>query len=235
MRLSAAYMTVYNVAQSIGWLVRSSCLACICRQRRFSRRRSLTLAHAIAIARQLVVRRTLAGDAVLPLVQALVAAAALLETVHALIGITRSSLGTVLTQASARVALTAFAVKSTLVASAWSTRAAFLAWALIESMRYPYYVTRVRALETLRYTVFVFLYPLGLLTELTSLALFTRHARALLPAWPLPTLLARAPLSALGVVDVYALLEMFVAVALYLPGFVLVYTHMFVQREKHLR
>ena len=46
-----------------------------------------------------------------------------------------------------------------------------ISWASIEVVRYPYYITvglgvRLKLLKWLRYTLFIFLYPMGIVSEM---------------------------------------------------------------------
>lgn len=151
-------------------------------------------------------------------------ALALLEIVHAALGLVPSPLLSVTMQVASRI----FTCFGSLALIAQSGRVSLLArlgylflsvaWTVTEAVRYPYYVGALlgwlpKGLTWLRYSLFLGLYPLGVAGEL----LVIYAASQVLPP---NNLLVRIPF--------------YVLAATFPPGFVYMYTYMLKQRSKVL-
>ena len=90
-----------------------------------------------------------------------------------------------------------------------------ISWSSIEVVRYPYYITvqlgvRLKVLKWLRYTLFIFLYPMGIFSEMAVLYLS-------IPALQRDGVLGVSDFTVVGKLTFYALL-IYVLLLLYLPG-----------------
>ncbi|KAL0640789.1 hypothetical protein Q9L58_000096 [Maublancomyces gigas] len=145
---------------------------------------------------------------------------ALLEIVHIVLGLLRSSLPTTIVQVSSRILLVwgiTNLFEAPQVSLAYSSM--LVAWSVTEVYRYSYYVTNImgrtpRFLTWLRYNTFFVLYPMGAGSE----------------AWCIYQSLAEA--------KVFNANYYWVLVAIlvtYPPGLYKQYTHMVSQRRKNIR
>jgi very-long-chain (3R)-3-hydroxyacyl-CoA dehydratase len=145
---------------------------------------------------------------------------AILEVVHVAIGLVPSKLMTTIIQVVSRVALVAAAWLSPEGRTSWLFSLMVVSWCLTEVVRYGYYALNnplvagkqtPHALTVARYSMFLVLYPTGIVGELG--VLFT---------W------AQASVAPLSYV-IYAIM------AVYAPGSPVMYTHMMAQRRKVLK
>ncbi|KAI9480483.1 MAG: tyrosine phosphatase-like protein [Benjaminiella poitrasii] len=161
-------------------------------------------------------------DVVWPSLQ-YVQTAALMEVVHAMLGLVRTPVMTTAMQVASRLFLV-WAVNAPLpeIHAHPSFATMVLAWSVAELVRYMYYIfllsnggTVVPGIVAwLRYNAFLVLYPVGVASELVMVYQALPYANALSPLY------------------FYAL----IAVALvYIPGFPVLFSHMLVQRRKYQR
>lgn len=149
----------------------------------------------------------------------------LLEVIHALTGAVRAPVFTTLVQVMSRVTVAAVVMR---YEELWSISSLYLiafAWCVTEVTRYTWYASNLvaRPLKPhtwLRYSNFLWLYPLGISGELLILV----AALPLLAKTALPAPMAAYNLAHLA----YALF------ALYVPGGYTMYTYMLSQRKKVL-
>lgn len=156
----------------------------------------------------------------LPLVQSF----AILEVFHSAVGLVRAPVGTSAIQISSRILLSwgvvwLFSNRYELFSSPAYFTMVF-AWSVTEIVRYGYYVASLvgsdgapALLKWLRYSLFFVLYPLGAGSEAYLLLVVTPFT---------------SKYSAFGPYVSYAIL------AIYLPGFYVMYSHMIRQRRKYL-
>lgn len=146
-----------------------------------------------------------------------VQALAVLEVVHVIFGLVKSSVITTAMQVASRLAIIWGVVRlfpASGASVAFSTMV--LAWAITECIRYPYYFFALQGrvppiLEWIRYTAFIALYPLGAISE----------------AW-----LAYRALPAAQFWHPYYALFLKVLLLIYPPSFYVLYMHMWKQRRK---
>ncbi|KAF8249588.1 PTPLA-domain-containing protein [Wilcoxina mikolae CBS 423.85] len=145
---------------------------------------------------------------------------AVLEILHLLLGLLRSSLPTTIIQVSSRLLLV-WGICDIFSAPQQSNAYASMvfAWAVTEVCRYSYYIVQLgggesKTLSWLRYNTFFVLYPLGAGSEAWCIY------RALPEAWRLSR-------------GYYWFLV--VILVTYLPGLFNQYTHMMRQRRKNMR
>ncbi|ODV80601.1 uncharacterized protein CANTADRAFT_47674 [Suhomyces tanzawaensis NRRL Y-17324] len=143
-----------------------------------------------------------------------------IEIFHSLLGLVATPVATMILQSLARL-LIVVGICWKLPQSPgnyhfWAFTGIQLAWGITEVVRYGFYVLKLvgvrvpRWLTWLRYSTFIVLYPLGLVSELTVVYLSLGSASGL-----------------------YYYFLVF-ALAMYIPGFLRLYGHMFKQRRKAL-
>ncbi|KAG5312377.1 HACD2 dehydratase, partial [Acromyrmex insinuator] len=162
--------------------------------------------------------------------------AALLEIIHAGIGLVPSNVLITLVQVFSRIMVVNGALlvtPYTYAASSLGLPLALIAWSITEIIRYSYYFINLisgimpRVLVWLRYTTFIILYPLGITGELLCLYTATKYANANPNSWSfvLPNKWNFT----------FSYLYLLIIVMLfYIPGFPPLYLHMFAQRRKIL-
>ncbi|KKF94557.1 putative very-long-chain (3R)-3-hydroxyacyl-[acyl-carrier protein] dehydratase [Ceratocystis platani] len=144
---------------------------------------------------------------------------ALMEVVHAITGIVRTSPLTTLMQVASRILLVWGVVDLyPFLARNLPYSTMLLAWSATEVIRYGYFVMSLLGSEPsfvvwLRYSTFYVLYPIGILSECSMIKDAIVPARAIGPVPP---------------AVYYAIL------AIYVPGSYILYTHMMSQRKKVL-
>ncbi|KAK4157084.1 hypothetical protein C8A00DRAFT_40451 [Chaetomidium leptoderma] len=146
---------------------------------------------------------------------------AVIEILHALTGVVPAPVFTTLMQVASRLFLMwavcwPFPQNNTSVFYS----SMLLAWSLTEVIRYSYFALKQvdevpGSLHWLRYSAFLVLYPIGISSEvaMTLQALFYGPASSLTPWYP------------------YALVMVLLS---YIPGSVILYSHMLKQRRKYL-
>jgi very-long-chain (3R)-3-hydroxyacyl-CoA dehydratase len=196
------------------------------------------------------------GDAALPTVWQRVEiplkiaqTAALMEVLHAAFGIVRSPVMITATQVASRLwivwgiinlaqegtttrALILLELPSPLPRIALSLKTLLFAWCVTEVIRYSFLAFKVAGLQPyfllwLRYSAFIVLYPLGVSSELSMVALAMPQLRAS-KTWCLE-------MPNLWNVGFQYWLACWLIVAAYLPGFPQLYGYMLAQRRKVLR
>lgn len=99
--------------------------------------------------------------------------AAMLEIVHALIGLVRSPVVTTFMQVSSRIAAIVAIVNSRDAQTQWGAGVMVISWATVEIVRYAFYVSALTQKKVpyplfwLRYSLFAILYPSGIMGELS--------------------------------------------------------------------
>lgn len=162
--------------------------------------------------------------------------AAILEIVHAAIGLVPSSVAITVSQVFSRILivnLVILATPYTYAAASPGLPMALIAWSITEIIRYSYYFINLvlgivpYPLVWLRYTTFIVLYPLGVTGELLCLYAATNYASANPDSWSyvLP--------NKWNFTFSYLYFLIFAMLA-YIPGFPPLYLHMFAQRRKIL-
>jgi len=158
--------------------------------------------------------------------------AAVLEVVHAVVGLVRSPVGTTAVQVWSRVTLVwlvLFKVVSS--RSSIGVPLMLLAWSITEVIRYSFYALGLfnmtpYIITWMRYTFFIVLYPAGVTGELlTMVAALPEIARKKHFALEMPNSVN------MGFSFYYMLIVMML---IYLPGFPKLYFYMFGQRKKVL-
>ncbi|CAN3371404.1 hypothetical protein DIURU_005124 [Diutina rugosa] len=133
-----------------------------------------------------------------------------LELVHIAGGLVRAPLSAALMQCYARLGMCLGVLwNQKQWAPEWAFRAMIFAWGITEVIRYTYYL--VKRGTWLRYSAFIVLYPLGLISEATIAWSVLPHVTHWFQKWFL-----------------------YVGLAMYLPGFVMLYSYMWKQRRKQL-
>jgi very-long-chain (3R)-3-hydroxyacyl-CoA dehydratase len=196
--MSKLYLLAYNVAQAAAWSV---CLA--------------------AVLQAALVERASAATAFARMGQLIWVAqnAAILEVVHAAARLVPSPVGTTALQVASRVLLVNVVYFLPVAQAHWISQLMFGAWALVEVVRYAYYALQLVgapipfAFTWLRYSIFLFDYPLGVTGELGTLYVSLDALTALHPALYYATL---------------------VIMLSYLPGLPVMYLFMLKQRRKYL-
>ncbi|KAI6227098.1 Very-long-chain (3R)-3-hydroxyacyl-CoA dehydratase [Aphelenchoides besseyi] len=158
--------------------------------------------------------------------------AAILEIVHAVMGIVKSPIATVVTQVFSRV-FVVWCILNKVPSSRDSIGVPMLlvAWSITEVVRYSFYALNLlnavpHFLVWCRYTFFIALYPLGASGEvITMLAALNEISRKKHYTIEMPNAVNMG----------FSFYHVVIALALYyLPGFPPMYTHMFNQRKKVL-
>lgn len=217
--LGRAYLTVYNAAMCVGWIV--------------------VLTRVVLTATSQPPSSSVADTAAAAYMAASVALAvfqtgALMEVLHAVTGLVRASPVTTLVQVSSRLLL----VWGVLVPVPDVRASPFLlsmvcAWSLTEIPRYAYFAYSVATglppfwLAWLRYSTFIPLYPIGASSEwilLLKALPFIRAREIYTVHMPNPANFA---------FDYYRVCISLLA--LYIPGLPYMFMHMMKQRSKHLR
>lgn len=219
MALSKAYLLAYNISQFCGWA--------------YLMYRLLPYLSLQAKATQFMPAKNPAslydelGDHV-----KLVQTAALLEVVHAIVGLVRSNPMVTATQIASRLFVVWFPIHHIPESQTSPGLTIMLfAWCLTETVRYSYYAfnlvnVNVGIITWLRYTLFIVLYPMGVSGEMwcyIDALPFLATSKALGIAMPNAYNFTFSPY----VVTIMILL-------LYIPGFPPLYFHMFAQRKKVL-
>ncbi|XP_033331479.2 3-hydroxyacyl-CoA dehydratase 1 [Megalopta genalis] len=160
--------------------------------------------------------------------------AAILEVVHAIVGLVKSNPSLTAFQVASRV-LVVDAVLLAIPYSAASTTGltlALLAWTITEIIRYLYYFMNLNNfvpyfLTWLRYTLFIILYPIGITGELLCLYAAAQYAKSHPEDWSymLP--------NSLNFTFSYHY-SLILTMLSYIPIFPQLYLHMFAQRRKIL-
>ena len=112
---------------------------------------------------------------------------ALLETVHAAAGVSKSSAGTAFAQwfgkSNVLLAILCFVPE---LQNSWATAMLMFVWSSSEVVRYYYYLLTIvmgttipERLTWLRYTIFIPMYPIGMLCELLIMVLARPHIKGL--------------------------------------------------------
>jgi len=161
--------------------------------------------------------------------------AAVLEIMHAAVGLVRSNVIVTTFQVFSRVMVVVgviLATPYTYAAASPGLPLALIAWSITEIIRYLYYFGNVfgivpHVLVWLRYTTFIILYPLGVTGELLCFYTAVKYASANPDSWSyvLP--------NKWNFTFSYLYLLIIVTLA-YIPGFPQLYLHMFAQRRKIL-
>ena len=143
-----------------------------------------------------------------------------LEVTHIIMGLVKAPLGTTILQSMARLIITLGICRALPESPGNFDPYAFngltLAWSLTEIIRYGFYMVKLVAtppywLLWLRYSLFIVLYPVGLVSELCVVYQSLPFTQGTGHRWLL----------------IFTLLS-------YIPGFLLLYTYMFKQRGKML-
>ncbi|KAB8295871.1 hypothetical protein EYC80_008692 [Monilinia laxa] len=146
---------------------------------------------------------------------------ALLEVVHAAIGVVRAPISTTGMQVSSRLLLVWFIVNPfPFVAKSAGYSSMLIAWSVTEVIRYSYFVITLSGYKPaiitwFRYNTFFVLYPLGISSEcwlIYNAVEPARHVYGQVYAWALQLILL-----------------------IYIPGSYILFTHMIKQRSKVLR
>lgn len=172
--------------------------------------------------------------------------AALLEVLHSLLGVVRAPIMTTVMQVASRVWIVwgIMVAAPAQVASQGITilplgshsiqlslMSLLLAWSITEIIRYSFFAFKELGMTPypllwLRYSTFIFLYPLGVASEMTMVWLALPHIRRT-HMWSIdmPNIVNFA-------FDYFLLCLL--AVVIYIPGFPVLYLHMLHQRKKVL-
>ncbi|DBB16231.1 TPA: hypothetical protein ACH3X3_014555 [Trebouxia sp. C0006] len=172
--------------------------------------------------------------------------AALLEVAHSVLGVVRAPVMTTVLQVTSRVWVVwgIMVAAPAQIASTGVTivplgkdsielnlMSLLLAWSITEIVRYSFFAFKELGMSPypllwLRYTTFIPLYPLGVASEMTMVALALPHIRKS-QMWSI-----RMPNAFNFAFDYF--LFCLLAVAIYIPGFPMLYLHMLSQRKKVL-
>jgi very-long-chain (3R)-3-hydroxyacyl-CoA dehydratase len=151
---SKAYLLAYNAVQTVAW--------------------SFVLYHVVTT--MLVQQGTAsAAFARMGYVVWVAQNAAILEVVHAILRLVPSPVFTTALQVASRVCLVNVVYFLAVAQQHWVSQLMFGAWSLVEVVRYSYYVLQLLgapipfAVTWLRYSIFLFDYPLGCSGELGTL------------------------------------------------------------------
>jgi very-long-chain (3R)-3-hydroxyacyl-CoA dehydratase len=164
---SKAYLLAYNAAQTAAW--------------------SFVLYHVVTT---MLVQQGAAPTAFARMgyVVWLAQNAAALEIVHAIVRLVPSPVGTTAMQVFSRLLLVNVVYFLPVAQQHWISQVMFGAWALVEVVRYSYYATQLlgapipAAFTWLRYSIFLFDYPLGVSGELGTLYVSIDAIAAVHPA-----------------------------------------------------
>lgn len=161
--------------------------------------------------------------------------AAVLEIIHAAVGLVPSNVIITTFQIFSRVMVVVgvvLATPSTYAAASPGLPLALLAWSITEIIRYFYYFVNLIGIVPhiiiwLRYTTFIFLYPIGVTGELLCFYAAVQYANAKPNSWSytLPN----------SCNFTFSYLYLLIGIMLaYIPLFPQLYLHMFAQRRKML-
>ncbi|KAH3672263.1 hypothetical protein WICMUC_004358 [Wickerhamomyces mucosus] len=150
---------------------------------------------------------------------------AVIEIVNSALGYVRAPVFTTFAQVASRL-LVVWGIFQILpnspANSHWAYISLLLAWSITEVTRYVYYAENIitkgnpnRLLTILRYNLFFVLYPTGVASELTVVYLSLDEASRVVGQWYRYFLIA--------------------VIAIYAPGFYILFTHMLKQRKKALK
>lgn len=161
--------------------------------------------------------------------------AAILEVIHAMMGLVSSNPALTFVQVASRVIVVCCTLLATPVnysASSIGFPIALLAWSITEIIRYLYYFMNLNQfvphfLTWLRYSSFIILYPIGITGELICLYAASRYALSAPEAYSYTF-----PNSWNFTFSFYYFLM--IVMLTYIPGFPQLYLHMFAQRRKIL-
>jgi very-long-chain (3R)-3-hydroxyacyl-CoA dehydratase len=161
--------------------------------------------------------------------------AAILEIMHAALGLVRSNVIITTLQVFSRVIVVVgviLAIPYTYAVASPGLPLAFIAWSITEIIRYFYYFSNLigivpHVLVWLRYTLFIVLYPLGVTGELLCFYAAVKYATANPNSWSyvLP--------NKWNFTFSY-LYFLIILMLIYIPVFPHLYLHMFSQRRKIL-
>lgn len=205
------YLVFYNVFLSLGWLIVL-----------------IQTLHHLTYEGGSITGLWESTSSVLKIFQSL----AILEVVHAAIGLVPSSVAMVLPQVTSRLVIlwpVLCTVNST--HSSIGLPLLLIAWSVTEVIRYAYYFLSIlkhvpSTLTFLRYTLFIVLYPVGVTGELLCLyAALPTLAKTGIYSISMPNVLNFT-------FDLHKTLIIFAL--LYIPVFPMLYMHMFAQRKKVL-
>lgn len=210
---SQLYLALYNLGQTLGW--------------------SYILYQIVQYYIQPSSGSTLWNKTKLPVI--VFQNAALLEIMHAAVGLVRSNVVVTTFQVFSRVMVVVgvvLATPYTYAAASLGLPLALTAWSITEIIRYSYYFANLigivpHILVWLRYTLFIILYPLGVTGELLCFYAAVKYASANSDSWSyvLPNKWNFT----------FSYLYFLITVMLaYIPGFPQLYLHMFTQRHKIL-
>ncbi|VDL70003.1 unnamed protein product [Nippostrongylus brasiliensis] len=210
MKPSQLYLFAYNAVQFIGWSV-------------------ILLKTLYGLSERLTWPQLYTSvEAEVKLFQTL----AILEVVHAMLGLVRSPVGTTLMQVTSRVTLVWPILHTCVTArSSVGVPMLLLAWSITEVVRYSFYALGLfnavpYFLLWIRYTFFIVLYPLGVSGELlTLIGSLPEVAEKKYYTLEMPNALN------MGISFYWVLIG---AALFYIPGFPQLYTYMFAQRKKVL-
>eukprot|EP00117_Sycon_ciliatum_P011163 scpid77635/ scgid12757/ 3-hydroxyacyl-CoA dehydratase 2; Protein-tyrosine phosphatase-like member B len=207
--VTLAYLIAYNLVQWLGWL-------------------SIGVMMAVHLVQNDGNHRELFNAVELPLV--LLQASGILETIHSILGISKSSPAAAFMQYLGR-GFALFLVTRSIPGVRYELGVVsyLITWVMIDSVRYPYYFMSLLGkppyiLTWLRYTSFIPLYPLGYLAELTTVY------AAMLKVWETN----QYSFTVAGTeINFYYLLLSYMAFSCF--GFFQNYSYMFSQRKKALK
>lgn len=157
---------------------------------------------------------------------------AIMEVIHAAVGLVPSSVAMVIPQVTSRLVIL-WPILCTVdkTHSSFGLPMLLIAWSVTEVIRYAYYFLSIlkhvpSILTFLRYTLFIVLYPVGVTGEMLCLY-------AALPTVAKTKVYSVAMPNALNFTfDLHSTLIIFAL--LYIPVFPMLYMHMFAQRKKVL-
>ncbi|EZA55818.1 3-hydroxyacyl-CoA dehydratase [Ooceraea biroi] len=207
------YLASYNLAQTVGW--------------------SYILCQIMQYYTKPSVGETLWGKTEFLLM--IFQNAAVLEIVHAAMGLVPSNVAITTFQVFSRVMVVVgviLATPPTYAAASVGLPLALLAWSVTEIIRYFYYFVNLiglvpHMLTWLRYSTFIILYPIGITGELLCFYAATKYASANPDSW------SYALPNAWNFTFSYLYLLVGIML-LYIPLFPLLYSHMLAQRRKML-
>lgn len=213
-RLKRAYLLAYNIAQIAAW-----CLVFMKAAVHVSEKKTFDGLYN-EVSYWLKIAQT----------------AAILEIVHCMVGLVRSSVFTTLPQVASRLFILWIVTDSLIMKDAANKHTVgfpmlLFAWTVTEIVRYSYYANALvdaimAPLQWCRYTLFIVLYPMGVTGELIS------YYRAIPVAIKMNRFSIRLPNAYNFSVD-FVWLSYFIFM-LYVPGFYHLYTYMLKQRSKVL-
>jgi len=209
-KAAQGYLFMYNAVQVVGW--------------------SIILMRTVLGILNGATNEQLYNSVELPL--QIFQTAAVLEVVHAVIGLVRSPVGTTAVQVWSRVTLVWLVLFKVVTSrSSIGVPLMLLAWSITEVIRYSFYALGLfnatpYFITWMRYTFFIVLYPAGVTGELlTMAAALPEIARKKHFTLEMPNSIN------MGFSFYYVLIVMML---IYVPGFPQLYFYMFGQRKKIL-